>query len=102
MTRVAHVLVLLLVVVFPKTSPLGADDRADLSLAIRQGLLDKVTAIVDKNPGLVTSADDGGFTPLHIAATAGRVDIIEFLLHRGADIEARTGGGQTPDRKSVV
>jgi ankyrin repeat protein len=73
-----------------------ADDRADLSLAIRQGNLAAVRSIVEKNPTLVTSADGSGFTPLHIAATAGRVDIIEFLLGRGADLEARTPGGQTP------
>jgi ankyrin repeat protein/poly(3-hydroxybutyrate) depolymerase len=72
------------------------DDRADLSLAIRQGNLAAVRAIVEKNPGLVKSADDSGFTPLHIAATAGHVDIIEHLLDRGADLEARTAGGQTP------
>lgn len=52
--------------------------------------------IVERNPKLVTSADDAGFTPLHIAATAGRVDVVEYLLGRGADIEARTPGGQTP------
>jgi ankyrin repeat protein len=72
------------------------DDRAALSLAIRQGNLPAVRAIVEKNPTLATTADGAGFTPLHIAATAGRVDIIEFLLGRGADIEARTPGGQTP------
>jgi len=73
-----------------------ADDRTDLSLAIRQGNLAAVRRIVEKNPALVTSADDAGFTPLHIAATAGRVDIVDYLLGRGADIEARTAGGQTP------
>jgi ankyrin repeat protein len=74
----------------------AADDRSDLSLAIRQGNLAAVRAIVEKNPALVKSGDDAGFTPLHIAATAGRVDIIEYLLERGADLEARTAGGQTP------
>ena len=87
----------MLVAVMPLLVPaLMADDRTDLSLAIRQGDLDKVRAIVEKSPALVTSADHSGFTPLHIAATAGRVEIIAFLLQRGADIEARTPGGQTP------
>jgi ankyrin repeat protein len=75
---------------------IAADERADLSTAIRQGNLAGVMQIVDRNPALVKSADDSGFTPLHIAATAGRVATIEFLLSRGADIEARTSGGQTP------
>jgi ankyrin repeat protein len=76
--------------------PGAADDRADLSLAIRRGDLAAVRTIVAKSPALVTSADGTGFTPLHIAATAGRVNVIEFLLGRGADLEARTPGGQTP------
>jgi ankyrin repeat protein len=73
-----------------------ADDRSDLSLAIRQGRLESVRAIVERNPGLVKSGDDSGFTPLHIAATAGHVDIVAYLLNQGSDIEARTAGGQTP------
>jgi ankyrin repeat protein len=77
-------------------NPSPADDRSDLSLAIRQGNLALVRTIVEKNRALVKSADDSGFTPLHIAATAGRVDIITYMLDRGADIEARTAGGQTP------
>jgi len=86
----------LLVAVASVATPVPADDRADLSIAIRQGSLPAVRAVVDKNPSLVTSADASGFTPLHIAATAGSVEIVEYLLQRGADIEARTPGGQTP------
>jgi hypothetical protein len=44
----------------------------------------------------LTLPGGAGFTPLHIAATAGRVDIIDDLLARGAAIEARTNGGDTP------
>lgn len=35
-------------------------------------------------------------TPLHIAANYGNVDIIEFLLSRGADIDALDIIGATP------
>jgi ankyrin repeat protein len=77
------------------------NDRTDLSLAIRQGNLAAVRAIVEKRPALVMSGDDSGFTPLHIAATAGGVDIIAYLLERGADLEARTAGGQTPVFQTV-
>ncbi len=78
------------------TAQSPADDRAELSLAIRQGDLAAVRVAIERNPALVKSADDSGFTPLHIAATAGRVDIIEYLLGRGAVLEPRTAGGQTP------
>ena len=77
-------------------STMPADERSDISIAIRQGNLAAVRSIVEKNARVVNSGDDSGFTPLHIAATAGRVEIIGYLLDRGADIEARTAGGQTP------
>jgi ankyrin repeat protein len=96
MKHVARSFILLAVVVASSMAQGPAGDRADLSLAIRQGNLERVRAIVQKSPAMVASADESGFTPLHIAATAGRVDIIEFLLQCGADIEARTSGGQTP------
>jgi hypothetical protein len=54
----------------------GQADLRDLSLAIRQGNLAAVQALVAKTPALATAADDGGYTPLHIAATAGSVEII--------------------------
>jgi len=73
-----------------------ADDLADLSLAIRQGNRGAARALVEKNPALAKTADGSGVTPLHIAATVGRVDIVTYLLDRGADIEARTAEGQTP------
>lgn len=75
---------------------LAADDYQDLSLAIRQRNLAAVRELVNKNPALVKFKEENGFTALHIAATAGRVDIIEFLLSQGADLEGRTAGGQTP------
>jgi ankyrin repeat protein len=96
MKQATCVLISLAVAIASSMAQAPAGDRAELSLAIRQGNLERAKAIVEKYPALVTSADDSGFTPLHIAATAGRVDIIEYLLQRGADIEARTAGGQTP------
>jgi ankyrin repeat protein len=94
--HVAYVLILIPASIAVAIAQVPAGDRAALSLAIRQGNLDRVKAIALASPGLIGSADDSGFTPLHVAATAGRVDIIEFLLQSGADIEARTSGGQTP------
>jgi hypothetical protein len=38
----------------------------------------------------------GGHTMLHVAAAHGQVDLIKFLLSRGADREARDASGLTP------
>ena len=100
MLRVASTVVVAMAVAFAVIAAMpaapGQDDLRSLSLAIRQGNLAAVQALVAKTPAFATAADDGGYTPLHIAATAGSVEIIEFLLKHGAAIEARTGGGQTP------
>ena len=38
----------------------------------------------------------GGSTPLHRAATFGYKEIAELLIAKGADVNARTGSGETP------
>jgi ankyrin repeat protein len=45
-------------------------------------------------------ADLHGSTPLHGAAKAGRLDIVQWLMHRGAagSLHARTASGATPVR----
>ena len=37
-----------------------------------------------------------GFAPIHDAAFHGRVDLIQMLLDSGADMNARSNGGETP------
>ncbi|KAL5335602.1 hypothetical protein BJX70DRAFT_401396 [Aspergillus crustosus] len=36
-----------------------------------------------------------GLTPLHIAVKAAHIDVVKVLVKRGANIEAKTGGGKT-------
>ena len=38
---------------------------------------------------------DHGYTALHLAANNGNVELIEFLLHSGADRRLKTGAGET-------
>lgn len=40
-------------------------------------------------------ADIGGWTALHRAAASGDVAMLEYLLAKGVDVEARTGRGET-------
>lgn len=44
----------------------------------------------------VTTCDDRGFTPLHLAAERDHLATVMLLLDRGADINARANGGRTP------
>lgn len=58
----------------------------DVHAAARLGLIDTLRAQVAAQPGLVHERGGDGQTPLHFART---VEIAEFLLQQGADIDAR-------------
>ena len=42
------------------------------------------------NPALLASYSSDGWTPLHLAAFFGHTDLAEFLVDRGADVQARS------------
>jgi ankyrin repeat protein len=46
--------------------------------------------------GTVEHAGETGWTPLHLAAAAGREDVVRVLVGAGADLTARTESGRTP------
>jgi ankyrin repeat protein len=58
----------------------------DAYSAARLGMADKLKQLVSANPELVHARGGDGQTPLHFAST---VEIAEFLLDHGADIDAR-------------
>lgn len=64
--------------------------------AAAEGDLAKVQALIEKNPELVKARDEEASTPLHGAAAAGHIEIVEYLLSKGADIDARNNANQNP------
>jgi hypothetical protein len=50
---------------------------------------------------VATTTDDEGRTPLHIAAGAGALELVDLLIRKGADLNARDSSGSTPLLKSV-
>jgi ankyrin repeat protein len=54
--------------------------------ASRLGMLEKLREVVAADPGVVHARGGDGQTPLHFAST---IEIAEFLLANGADIDAR-------------
>lgn len=53
--------------------------------AAQLGMIDRLRALIDADPSVVTARYGDGQTPLHVAST---VAIAELLLDRGADIDA--------------
>jgi ankyrin repeat protein len=58
----------------------------DVHAAARLGLMDRLRALIGAEAGLVHARGGDGQTPLHFART---IEVAEFLLAHGADIDAR-------------
>ena len=58
--------------------------------------LEDARALLEANPDFARSKDDEGWTPLHRAAQGGHVAFAELLLAHGAEVDAKTPGGNTP------
>jgi hypothetical protein len=57
----------------------------------------KVVAVLNKTS--LFEEDENGWQPIHLAARAGHVDVVDCLLKNGADVDARTyykGGSYSP------
>jgi len=65
---------------------------SDLVWAIKNGDLDRVRELSSASGFDVNAAVDGR-SPLHFAADYGQLEVIEFLVGKGADLEAKDKHG---------
>jgi len=72
-----------------------ARENNTLEAALFRNDRERVSAFLKNSPD-VNRRDDGGRTPLMVAACADNTEGIEKLLNRGADINARDDAGRTP------
>jgi ankyrin repeat protein len=72
-------------------SETGADHA--IHFAAERGDLERVRALLDQDPALVTLGDRSGGTPLHRAVIGRSPGVVALLLDRGADIHAIHGAG---------
>ena len=93
MTRIMTFGLMVLMAAVAISSALPAEEIHD---AAKQGNLEKVRTLVDKDPALVAARDKGGQTPLHWAASSGNLDLVRFLLDKGAAVDAKNARGLTP------
>ena len=64
--------------------------------AAASGDLDKVRSLLDADPGLLESKGNNGYTPLMVACRTLHVEIADYLIDKGANVNAIGDGGMTP------
>ena len=72
-----------------------APEPANLQTAVAQGDAARAAALLDQG-ALIDARDEAGRTPLMLAVTENRVEIVRLLLARGADPNAADDAGHTP------
>lgn len=55
-----------------------------------------VAAMLDRDPSLLEARNALGKTPLHMAVTSGSTEMVQLLLDRGANVNAKDNTGLTP------
>jgi hypothetical protein len=71
--------------------------QREFSVAGWNGMMKDLRRILKAHPGAVHWVDDrSGMTALHGAANQCHTDVIQWLLEKGSDINARDDKGRTP------
>ena len=68
----------------------------EIAAAIRDQDLPRLRGIIEVKPDLVDAADERGNQPIHWAVLTREIDVIDYLLSRGADIGAQRPDGARP------
>lgn len=67
-----------------------------VAAAIRERRLDEMRTLLDASPELLHAGDERSSQPIHWAVMTRQLDVIDELLARGADINARRYEGARP------
>ena len=69
---------------------------AELAEAIKERDPARVEEVLAGRPELIQASDALGNGPLHWAAMTRQIDLVDFFVARGAELESRRADGQTP------
>lgn len=72
-------------------------DSGEIHSAVFLGSLTATQALIDQGVGVDAVTDDGGFTPLYLAAVTGDIEMVALLLENGADPNLPTPDGMSVD-----
>jgi ankyrin repeat protein len=74
----------------------GKPKAAPLYYAAMLGFRDLAKHLIAKHPEHINVRGGLKVTPMHVAATAGHVDVLSLLLEHGADVDVRNDINLTP------
>jgi ankyrin repeat protein len=86
---VFHVCIIMLIVV-------GSMKGGEIHTAAAAGDMNKVRSLLEADSTLLESKDKDGYTPLMIACRTLQIEIANYLLYKGANVNAIGDGGMTP------
>ena len=72
------------------------DGRHESHVAAQTGDIEALMRITEDESEALHATDRNGWMPIHEAARSGQVDVLDYLVKQGTDINAVTGGGQSP------
>src|SRR5512136_1913391 len=91
--RSRTILIFLICTLMAIPAVLTAQEMLD---AVKAGDLARVRSLVEKDPGIVNARNAGGQTILFAAVSFGRLDIAEFLVSKGANVNEKSNFHLTP------
>ncbi|KAH6908995.1 ankyrin [Coprinopsis sp. MPI-PUGE-AT-0042] len=65
-------------------------------VAAGDGDLDRVRELVESHSVSPNGPDQNSYTPMHAAASYGHVDVLEYLISKGGDVNITDDDGDTP------
>ncbi len=89
------ILVVAAIVIISAVLFAGPSDDA-LKAAFEKGDTDAVLKLMAAEPSLLKADLGGGATPLHAAVKRGLEPVFDYILSKGADVNAKDGRGMTP------
>lgn len=67
----------------------------DIHEAVQDGDMDSVKTLLLNHPERLNAENESGRTPLHLAFLRGHLEIVEFLMAKGARVDTRTHANYT-------
>ena len=83
----------LILIICSLSFSLGAQEILN---AAKEGNLEKIQSLIEKDSSLILEKDGAGRTALHFSANAGHKEVVEYILTKGVDVNLKTKAGTTP------